>query len=258
MRLLNSTAILLGIAVLAVATRIMAPGNLAWWNGVGLIFVLSGTLSALIFSYSLGEILRVFRIAVIVMGKKPITLDRYVSDIFELSIRVRREGLLKSQEEIEALEDPFLKDGLNMLVDGYTSAETRWILEQRSRHQHLREMLEARMFRSMSRYAPAFGGLAALLSLSFQAQAAGPFAALTPMFGPALLPLGYGLLLSHLVFIPVAERLERRAELRNQLMQLIVEGVVMINDSWHPAKTREALDSFLPAGQRKNAAESYT
>ena len=256
MGFLNLTSILTALSLLVIAILSLMPGVGALWNGPGMIFVICGTAIALLFSYSLEEIIRVGKIAWIVMRKKPIHLDQYVNDIFELSIRIRREGLLKSQSEIDALEDPFLRDGLNMLVDGYTSAEARWILEQRVKHQHLRESQEARLFRSMASYAPIFGALAALTQIVSLAQNAAESLSLVTLFGSPLLALVYGLIFSQFIFVPVAERMERRAEVRLQLMQLIVEGVVMINDSWHPAKAREALDSFLPAGKRRLSSEA--
>ncbi|HBJ68668.1 MAG TPA: chemotaxis protein MotA, partial [Alcaligenes faecalis] len=61
----------------------------------------------------------------------------------------------------------------------------------------------------------------------------------------ALMTTFYGVLLSNLVFKPVAVKLERRTEQRVVLMNMIMQGVSMMSQRRGPALMRETLNSFM-------------
>jgi chemotaxis protein MotA len=55
----------------------------------------------------------------------------------------------------------------------------------------------------------------------------------------------YGILLSNLVFKPVAVKLERRTEQRVVLMNMVLQGISMMCAKRSPALMRETLKSFV-------------
>ena len=63
--------------------------------------------------------------------------------------------------------------------------------------------------------------------------------------GIALLTTLYGVILSNMVFKPLALRLERRTERRLALMNMILEGISMMSAGHSPGLMRETLKSFV-------------
>ena len=66
----------------------------------------------------------------------------------------------------------------------------------------------------------------------------------------------YGLILSHLVFSPIAENINHstRAELLNQ--KLVMEGIVAISKEQNSYKLERKLASFLTPSQREGKTET--
>jgi chemotaxis protein MotA len=75
------------------------------------------------------------------------------------------------------------------------------------------------------------------------------------MGGPDLLNVGhnmavalmttlYGLVLSNLIFKPIAIKIERRTEKRAMIMRMIVEGTILLAGNRSPVFIRETLKSF--------------
>ena len=65
----------------------------------------------------------------------------------------------------------------------------------------------------------------------------------------ALMTTFYGVLLSNLLFKPVAVKLERRTEQRLVLMNMVLQGVSMMSQKRTPAMMRETLNSFMEQHQ---------
>jgi chemotaxis protein MotA len=68
--------------------------------------------------------------------------------------------------------------------------------------------------------------------------------------GLALITTLYGVLLSNLVFLPLAGKLKRKSEEELMVMDIMVEGVIGIHAKDHPIILREKLMTFVPQSKR--------
>src|SRR5690606_10355697 len=71
--------------------------------------------------------------------------------------KARREGLLAMEEEAEGLEDPFLRKGIQLAVDGVDPEVVRNVLETEIDFVAERHAAGRSVFQSMGSYSPAFG-----------------------------------------------------------------------------------------------------
>ncbi len=247
--------ILFAIGILSFAVTHQTVTVEAFINLPGLAIVFGGTAAAVFISYSFADVIQVIRIFYIVIRRQSIELDQYVEELTDLAQRARVRGLLSLQNVEAQVSHPFLQDGLQMLVDGYTTREMRRIMEQRIVNQQIREQAESRVFRSMAKFAPAFGMLGTVIGLiaMLQKMSGSSLETIGPSMAVALVTTFYGLILANMVFNPIAEKIERRSEERVQLMSMMLEGLVLIGENWHPEKVRDSLNSFLPPAKRKGA-----
>ena len=118
----------------------------------------------------------------------------------------------------------------------------------------------------MGAYAPAFGMLGTVLGLiimmknfavtqssemrGIEFNIAERFADLLGGMGLALITTFYGVLLSNLVFLPLAGKLKRKSEEELMVMDIMVEGVIGIHAKDHPIILREKLMTFVPQIKR--------
>ena len=79
--------------------------------------------------------------------------------------RARREGLLSLEGDVEAVEDPFIRHGLQMVIDGLEPDTVEEILEIEIESMQARHMKGIDMFAKMGGYSPTFGVLGTVMGL---------------------------------------------------------------------------------------------
>jgi len=234
--------------VLLVASIIIGAGTTdIFINLPGALIVLGGTFGATLVSYPIKDVARVFWAFFVVFQREEPRLDQYIRLIVNFSIRARS-GMLNLEAELPRIKNMFLKDGIQMLVDGYSPEEIREMLESRTHYRETRELSEAQIFRTMAAFAPAFGMVGTLIGLIAMLLNMSPdkLNNLGPNMAIALITTFYGLILSNLFFKPIALKLERKTEEAVLLQNMITDSVIMIQKEWHPQKVEDYLNSYVP------------
>ena len=121
------------------------------------------------------------------------------------------------------------------------------LLQWRITRLKAREHAEAQVYRVMGGYTPAFGMVGKLLGLVNMLYDMGgdSFGSIGVNMAVALITTFYGIVLSSLIFKPIAVKLERRTEQRVALLSMVMEGVVLISEKRTPSFIRETLLSFI-------------
>lgn len=220
-------------------------------NPYGALIVFGGTFGATLIGYPLKDVMRVFWVFFIVFKREEPRLDRYIRLIVNFATRARS-GMLNLETELPRIKNLFLRDGIQMLVDGYSTEEIKEMLESRTHYRQVREMSEAQIFRSMASFAPAFGMVGTLIGLIAMLLNLSPdhLGELGPKMALALVTTFYGLILANLLFRPIALKLERKTEEAVLLMNMITDSVIMIQKEWHPQKVEDYLSAYVPPHAR--------
>ena len=77
----------------------------------------------------------------------------------------RKQGLLGLEAEVQRRSDPFLRKGLQMVVDGVEPEAIRQMLEIEMHGQSSRDLAAAKVFEGMGIYSPTLGIIGAVLGL---------------------------------------------------------------------------------------------
>ncbi|RMF58212.1 MAG: hypothetical protein D6743_17930 [Calditrichaeota bacterium] len=224
-----------------------------FWNWQGLAIVVGGTIASGLVSYPIQEVLRGFKSYFVIFrsGK-----HNYVRGIDQMVTAIRyfqRFGIHKLAEEPLPLTKLWiLKDGIQMMANGYAQEETRTILEDQIRWKMAREMKQHQLFGTMARISPAFGMLGTLIGLinmlvTLKTQPGrvglGLAIALTTTF--------YGLALANMLFAPISEKIKERAENNLMFETMQLETVMMLYENRNYVYARDKLAAYLDAGTRK-------
>ncbi|MDZ7548385.1 motility protein A, partial [Clostridium perfringens] len=110
-----------------------------FWDVSSVIITVGGSLSALLITYSLEEMKNMGKLFVQAFKENKSSVKDIILQFTDLSKKARREGLLSLEDDISEMEDPFLKKGLQMVVDGIEPETIREILgleigEMENRH----------------------------------------------------------------------------------------------------------------------------
>ena len=106
------------------------------------------------------------------------------------------------------------------------------------------------MLNTMASYSPAMGMAGTIVGLIGVMGNLSDPSQLGPSVGVAFLTTLYGTLLSNLVFSPLSNKLKFKSEEEQLIRDLIVEGLLAINESEHPRIVRQKMETFLCPSQR--------
>lgn len=238
-----------------VAISIMISGNLlTFFDPASVFVVFGGVICAACASFSAERIKSLLQAIRKAFRKNTIDLNADIEKIVEIANVARRNGLLALEELTGQMDEPFLMKGILLVVDGSDPELIRSIMETelsvtKERHADNRAILD-----SMAAYAPAFGMIGTLIGLINMLTSLDDMATLGPNMSVALVTTFYGTMLANLVFNPLSKRLKAVGSLEYLRKELILEGIMAIQNGENPRVIKEKLNAFLPYA-RQNAQE---
>lgn len=226
----------------------------AFINFAGMVIVIGGSTGALLVSFPMGQIKQVTKVTMQALFEKTQDIGALAELFAGLAQRARREGLLALEDDIETIEDTFLSNGLQMVIDGFEPESIRDIMETDIRNLGARHAMGQSLFKTWGGIAPAFGMIGTLIGLvQMLAQLDDP-----EMIGPgmavALLTTFYGTLLANLVFNPIAAKLEIRSEAEMKYREAIVDSLLALQAGVNPRIVQEKLKAYLSPAEREKAS----
>jgi len=197
-----------GFIIMSVLT---SGGNLgAYINIPSLLMVVGGSFCALMVANPMSRALGFMKFINIALRVPVLEYERIISNLVNFSEKARREGLLALEDDLEEVEDEFLRKGIQLVVDGTDPDIIRSVLYTDLNQLQERHSVGIKLFDDWGKFAPAFGmvgtlaGLIAMLANLEDSSSIGPNMAL------ALITTMYGTILANLVLIPVKSKLEDR------------------------------------------------
>lgn len=254
MDLATLVGILIGVGMISWA--LASGGGISTFIDLPSIAItLGGTLAATLIAFPLKSVLGVMKVSSKVFFSKETDLVGEIGNLVALAEQARREGLLALEDRLDQLEDPFLRKGLQLVIDGMDPELVRNVLETdlafaQERHRNGQAMLE-----TMGAMAPAFGMIGTLIGLVQMLKDLDNPDAVGPGLAVALLTTFYGALLANLFFLPMAGKLKVNSAREMLHRELIVEGIMAIQAGDNPRIVEEKLRAFLPPKERSHEAK---
>jgi Flagellar motor component len=239
--------IICGVAILCGATYMSTDSVDVFLTPAGFAIVFGGTIAATFICYPLKEVMRVLSVFMTALGAEELPIGNYIKALVDLSKQASAHGEEHLETLIPRIDNEFLRDGLQMLVDGYSKHELREILDNRIQQFHDQEYSAAGIYRTMARLSPAFGIIGTLIGLIAMMQAMGEdIAAIGPAMATALTTTLYGALFANMFFTPIAIKVEKRVEERTILMCVLRDGILFIKEKTPAPIVRDKLTGYLP------------
>ena len=208
-----------------------------------IVIVLGGLMAALIINFNIRELKLTYRVFKESFNQNDLNLRELIT------------GLLALETELEDVEDPFIRKGVLLAVDGIEPEVIQEIMEAEitaleERHQRGRSIIE-----KAGEYAPAWGMIGTLIGLVLMLNSLTDPTTLGPKMAVALLTTFYGTVMANLVFIPMAGKLENKTEQETFLKQIIIEGVIGVQSGQNPKILEEKLSAFLSDEEKQETKE---
>lgn len=245
--LLTPIGITLGFMMIAMAivTSAGITGVVAFVDVASILIVVGGLFGSLMINFKGDEMKMFFGVMKEAFSKTDQKLPDLIRLFVRLSERARREGILALENELEEVEDPFIKKGILLAVDGLepeviNDIMNAEIIAMEERHAKGRSVVE-----KAGEYAPSWGMIGTLIGLILMLGNLQDPSTLGPNMAIALITTLYGTVLANLVFLPMASKLENKTGEEVFIRQIIIEGVIGVQSGQNPRVLEEKLSAFL-------------
>lgn len=236
--------VIVGIGCI-VAAIIMGGAQISSFIDVQSLFiVIGGMLGATIATYpaDIKKLPKLFKLAI---SKDTVNIGDDIDKIVELAELARKEGLLALENATEGMDDPFMKNGIMLILDGSDPELVKNVMETEVYFMADRHAVGAAMFNSMSAYSPAFGMVGTLIGLIKMLLTLEDSSTLGPNMAVALVTTFYGVIFANLIFTPLSKQLSSKSESEQLRKNMIIEGILSIQDGENPRMIRDKLLAFV-------------
>ncbi len=243
----------LALAVVLVGHTLEGGTARSLWQPAAALVVFGGTLSAVLVSYPLDVVRRTATSVWHVCTHQSATADGIVERILEYARRARRKGTLALEGDLDDIGDGFLRSALMLVVDGARPETARQVLNIDRAAQ--RETLEsaAEVLETAAGYTPTLGILGAVLGLIHVMESLAEPTRLGAGIAVAFVATIYGVAAANLLLLPLATKLRGFARSEDLCRDIIVEGVVAIQEGLNPQLIEQKLEGYLAPSDRQPA-----
>lgn len=248
--------ILLGIIAIGVGMVLKGASVSVLINPAAFLIIIVGTIASVTIAFPMSELKRIPKLFGIIFKDKKTTDTVELIKLFtELSQLARKEGLLALEVRLNELDDPFLRNGLSLAVDGQSADYIRDVLTEEIEAMEERHRSGALIFTQAGTYAPTLGVLGAVIGLIAALGDMSNSDALGHAISAAFVATMLGIFTGYVLWHPFANKLKRKSMVEASTKYLMIEGILSILEGEAPRVIEQKLLSYLPSRQRSQFFE---
>ena len=220
------------------------------------IITFGGAFCCTLASVSLQNYIAGLKSFLLIFKQPALNTSEMIRKIIELSNVARKESLLSLEEAAADLDEPFLKKGILLIVDGTDPELVRAIMETEmvsveGRHKELIGFWEP-----LGSMGPAWGMIGTLVGLVDMLYHMEDPSTLGPAMAVALITTLYGSILANWICAPVANKLKADNAAEVMQKEVMIEGLLSIQAGENPRVIEEKLKSFLAPKDRSGVNDN--
>jgi chemotaxis protein MotA len=220
------------------------------------MIVLGGTFGAVLVTTPMAVAWRAIRGLRSIFFEEVGAVSQAMSLLMYFAVEARKNGIIKLEEEVTEISDPFLFKAMALAVDGADLQEIRHMMEIDIVVMEQTAEAEAKVWEAAGGYSPTVGIIGAVLGLIQVMKHLEDIRAVGHGIAVAFVATVYGVALANMLFLPAAAKL--RARMRDAVLvkEMLLEGVASIAQGLNPTLIRLKLESFDPLlAQPKKASD---
>ena len=242
----------------AVIICIMLDGVLGDYINMPSVFIVfGGVIASTVISYPMESLKNLGKLMGNAFKAKKVDFQADIENIVKIANIARREGILALEETVNEMNDPFMQKGIMLIIDGSDPELVKSVLETELVFVRERHSSGQAILLQMSSFSPAYGMIGTLIGLINMLKKLDDPSSLGPSMAVALVTTFYGVILANLLFTPLAKKLAAQSADECLRKEMVLEGILSIQDGENPRIIREKLNAFLPHSQvvaQKNAS----
>lgn len=245
--------LLIGLGALMAGSLIEGGSPAAWLNPSAIVIIFGGTFGATIASFSMAEFKRFPKLFGLALKTRVSNAAAMRDRLVSFAERARREGLLALESDVDQVQDPFLRKGLQMMIDGLEPEVVEEILELETEAMMRRHAGGVALFAAMGGYAPTMGVIGTVMGLiNVLANLSDP-GGLGEMIAVAFIATLIGVGSANVVWLPVSNALKVKSADEVAERRMAMTGILAIQAGDNPRIVAQKLDSFVAKGSKAGA-----
>jgi chemotaxis protein MotA len=239
--------IALGLALVAIlGGQAIDGGNIGLFlQPAAFMIVALGTLAAVLLQNPVSVFMQGIKMGRWVLRPPGSDIKNVIRKLLVWANIVRQEGLLALERHIGSERDPYLKNGLQLLVDGTDPVKLREAMEVQINAFESQEYRASRIWEAAGGYSPTLGIIGAVMGLIHVMENLSDPHKLGGGIAVAFVATIYGVGLANLVFLPVANKLKLIITQRVNERELICDGLAGIARGDNPRVIEQRLKGYL-------------
>jgi chemotaxis protein MotA len=209
------------------------------------LIVIGGTLGAVMLQSPLEVFLKGLKMVKWVFVPPATRPEELIEQMGRWSHVARKEGLLALENQISDVPDPFMRKGLQLLVDGAEPERLREVLDVEIGAWEEQMKQAAKIWESAGGYSPTIGILGAVMGLIHVMENLTDPSKLGAGIAVAFVATIYGVGAANLIFLPVAKKLLANIARLIALREMFVDGLVGIANGDNPRIIESRMQGYI-------------
>ena len=219
------------------------------------MIVIGGTFASVLIGQPMPRVMKALAAAKFAFMPPSFDHADAITRIITLSNLARREGVLALEESAQNMDDPFLQKGVMLIVDGADPELVRSVLETEmafveNRHNDIKAVWE-----HIAAVGPAWGMVGTMVALVLMMGNLQDIELLAQNMALAMITTFYGALLANFLAGPIARKLGVYNAEEMLLKEVLIEGMLSIQNGENPRIIEEKLKAFLAPALRSSSDE---
>ena len=242
-----------GFALVLLAMMMDGSNPAVLFKPAPLILVFGGTIAVGAGGFMMRDMKNIKGILMSAFGVPDPDTEKDIESIFEFASIARKDGLLALESASKNVEDPFLKQCVQLAVDGTDPEEMEDILDGEidAEEEHLK--MGAKFFQDLGGYSPTLGIIGTVVGLIHVLQNLNDPATIGAAIGSAFTATLWGVMAANVIWLPISNKLKRAAQIEVQRRRMIVDGMLAVQAGSSPRMIKARMEAHLPPSAKVEA-----
>ncbi len=239
-----------------ISAAIMLHGSLTDFIDIpGAMVAFGGSTSALFIMFPIKKVVGVGGVVKNCFFFKLPNPKEEIARLTDLATVARRDGLLALEKRVPELNDPFLKRGLEMVIDGTPKERIEEVLNIELQYIQERHTTGKKIFDQLGASLPAFGMVGTLIGLIQMLHELDDPTKIGAGMAVAMVTTFYGAFVANLIYLPLAGKLETRNKEETLIRELMIQGLAALVEGEAPRAIETKLKAFLAPKAREGESQ---
>ncbi|MFA1822263.1 flagellar motor stator protein MotA [Virgibacillus oceani] len=238
--------LLFGFIAVGAGMALKGVSPLAIINPGALLIIFLGTAAAVLIAFPMSTLKKIPTLLKIIFTEdQNNNAAEIITDFTKWAETTRKQGILWLEGKLDNVNDPFLRSGMQLAIDGQSSDFIREVMMEKVYAMEERHQKGVSIFTQAGTYAPTLGVLGAVIGLIAALSDLNDIETLGSAISAAFIATLLGIFSGYVLWHPFANKLREKSENEVRVKQIMIEGVLSLTSGESPQIIKDKLSSYL-------------